>query len=81
MKLNVQCHSKALARSPNSKLQDSIPTVNRRRGLDDPSVLNMNDDWKRMFGGPDLSFKQMHSSQTSPYKTSFLYFYNTRFEI
>lgn len=65
MKLNTQCHSKALARSSHSKLHDSIPIVNRRRGLDDQSVSNMNDEWRRMFCGPE-SFKQMHSSQNPP---------------
>lgn len=52
-----------LARSPHSKLQDSIPviTVNKRRGIDDQSVINMNEEWKCMFGGPDLSYKQMLS--------------------
>lgn len=63
MKLNINCHSIGLARSQHSKLQDSIPISNKRRGLDDQSVVNMNDEWKCMFGGPELSFKPIHSSR------------------
>jgi len=60
----VHCYSIALARSQHSKLQDPIPLANRRRGIDDQSVSNMNDEWKCMFGGPELSSsKQMHSSR------------------
>lgn len=57
----------SLARSQHSKLQDSIPIVNRRRGPDDQSVANMNDEWKCMFGGPDLSSsKQIMQSSQNP---------------
>jgi len=62
----VHCYSIALARSQHSKLQDPIPLANRRRGIDDhhQSVSNMNDEWKCMFGSPELSSsKQMHSSR------------------
>ncbi|XP_015367758.1 PREDICTED: phosphoinositide 3-kinase regulatory subunit 4 [Diuraphis noxia] len=63
-KLNVHCYSVPLARSQHSKLQDPISLANRRKGLDDQSVSNMNDEWKCMFGGTELSSsKQMHSSR------------------
>lgn len=52
-----------LARSQHSKLQDSIPAANRRKGLDDQPVANMNDEWKCMFGGSDLPSKPMYSSR------------------
>ncbi|MCP6508564.1 hypothetical protein NL478_27750, partial [Klebsiella pneumoniae] len=51
--VNVNCESIIMVRSPFSKLQDCIPAIpiSRRKGIDD--MINMNDEWKCMFGGPE----------------------------